>query len=113
MSESRHYEPDQPYDQLSASDRELIEAIAAQAGEPAIHTPAEKAEARLEYLKTISQGRPLNGIDFALLAALDNFVNFSPDLGLPPELPPQLRQKLDLWREDDHSGTLPPDILEG
>ena len=94
------YQPDQPYEQLDIVHQALIETIAAEARARLHHLP-EGAEARLEFLKTIS---PLDGLDFALLKALDDLDNL-PGPDFPPGLPPRLQELL----QEDRGDMLPPD----
>ena len=100
------YQPDQPYDQLDIADKALIETIAAEARARSLGLPLG-AEARLEFLKTISEAKGrLDDIDFALLRMLDDLDNL-PGPDFPPGLPPRLQ---DLLQEEDRGDTLPPDI---
>jgi len=98
------YQPDQPYDELDIADKALIETIAAEARAHSLGLPLG-AEARLEFLKTISEANgPLDDTDFAILAALDNLDNL-PGPDFPPGLPPRLQELL----HEDRGDTLPPD----
>ena len=98
------FQPDQPYGQLDIVHKALIETLAAQA-RARLHQMPEGAEARLEFLKTISEANgSLDDTDFVLLRMLGDLDNL-PGPDFPPGLPPRLQALL----QADRSDRLPPD----